>query len=115
MAHMLEFAGSDLDRIVKMTVVLADPGDYDEMKPLSDAQFEAKFGDCAGNAVRRLPNASIDAALGDRSAGNGGRRAGVMAPFAEHHGKDAVGACLDRPSPNGMLGDASGRIGRWRS
>ena len=31
MAHMLESAGSDLDRIVKMTVVLADPGDYDEM------------------------------------------------------------------------------------
>jgi 2-iminobutanoate/2-iminopropanoate deaminase len=31
MAHMLQSAGSDLDRIVKMTVVLADPGDYDEM------------------------------------------------------------------------------------
>jgi 2-iminobutanoate/2-iminopropanoate deaminase len=31
MAHMLESAGSGLDRIVKMTVVLADPGDYDEM------------------------------------------------------------------------------------
>src|SRR5438034_11155912 len=31
MAHMLESAGSDLDRIVKMTVVLADSTDYDEM------------------------------------------------------------------------------------
>ena len=32
MAHMLEFpAGPGFDRIVKMTVVLADAGDYDEM------------------------------------------------------------------------------------
>ena len=31
MAHMLETAGSGLDRIVKMMVVLADAGDYDEM------------------------------------------------------------------------------------
>jgi 2-iminobutanoate/2-iminopropanoate deaminase len=31
MAHMLESAGSGLDRIVKMTVVLADARDYDEM------------------------------------------------------------------------------------
>src|SRR5215468_5439073 len=31
MAHMLESAGSGLDRIVKITVVLADAGDYDEM------------------------------------------------------------------------------------
>jgi len=31
MAHMLESAGSGIDRIVKMTVVLADAGDYDEM------------------------------------------------------------------------------------
>ena len=31
MAHMLESAGSSLDRIVKMTVVLAAAGDYDEM------------------------------------------------------------------------------------
>jgi len=31
MAHMLESAGSGLDRIVKMTVVLAAAGDYDEM------------------------------------------------------------------------------------
>jgi 2-iminobutanoate/2-iminopropanoate deaminase len=31
MAHMLESAGSGLDRILKMTVVLADAGDYDEM------------------------------------------------------------------------------------
>jgi len=31
MAHMLESAGSGLDRIVKMAVVLADSADYDEM------------------------------------------------------------------------------------
>jgi 2-iminobutanoate/2-iminopropanoate deaminase len=31
MAHMLESGGSGLDRIVKMTVVLADSADYDEM------------------------------------------------------------------------------------
>ena len=31
MAHMLESAESGLNRIVKMTVVLADVGDYDEM------------------------------------------------------------------------------------
>jgi 2-iminobutanoate/2-iminopropanoate deaminase len=31
MAHMLDSAGSGLDRIVKMTVVLADARDYDEM------------------------------------------------------------------------------------
>jgi len=39
----------------------------------------------------------------------------LMAPFAEHHRKDAVEACLDWPSPNGMLADDSGRIGRWQS
>jgi 2-iminobutanoate/2-iminopropanoate deaminase len=31
MAHMLESGGSDLDRIVKMTAVLADSADYNEM------------------------------------------------------------------------------------
>ena len=31
MAHMLKSAGSSLDRIVKMTVVLADSGDFDAM------------------------------------------------------------------------------------
>ena len=32
-------------------------------KPLSDAQFEAKFRDCAGNAVRPLSDARVDVAL----------------------------------------------------
>jgi hypothetical protein len=32
-------------------------------KPLTDAQFEAKFRDCARNAVRPLSDISIDAAL----------------------------------------------------
>src|SRR6476620_8988713 len=31
MAHMLQSAGSGLNRIVKMTAVLADAADYDEM------------------------------------------------------------------------------------
>jgi enamine deaminase RidA (YjgF/YER057c/UK114 family) len=31
MTHMLESAGSGLDRIVKMTVVLANSRDFDEM------------------------------------------------------------------------------------
>ena len=31
MAHVLESAGSSLDRVVKMTVVLADSADYDKM------------------------------------------------------------------------------------
>jgi 2-iminobutanoate/2-iminopropanoate deaminase len=31
MAHMLESAGSGLDRVVKVVVVLADSADYDEM------------------------------------------------------------------------------------
>jgi 2-iminobutanoate/2-iminopropanoate deaminase len=31
MAHMLESAGSGLDRVVKVMIVLADSADYDEM------------------------------------------------------------------------------------
>jgi 2-iminobutanoate/2-iminopropanoate deaminase len=31
MGHMLESAGSSLDRVVKVMVVLADAGDYDDM------------------------------------------------------------------------------------
>ena len=38
MAHMHESAGSGLDRIVKMTVVLADSTDYDEMNLKSNRQ-----------------------------------------------------------------------------
>src|SRR5580704_16694829 len=34
-------------------------------KPLTEAEFEAKFRDCAGNAVRPLPDASVDAVLTD--------------------------------------------------
>ena len=32
-------------------------------KPLSDTQFEAKFRDCARNAVRPLSDLSVDAVL----------------------------------------------------
>jgi hypothetical protein len=45
-----------------MTIEATDPIGSPE-KPLSDAQFEAKFRDCARNAVRPLPDASVDAAL----------------------------------------------------
>jgi len=45
-----------------ITVEATDPIGSPE-KPLSDPQFEAKFRDCACNAVRPLPDASVDAAL----------------------------------------------------
>jgi hypothetical protein len=32
-------------------------------KPLTEAQFEAKFRDCARHAVRPLPDGSVEAAL----------------------------------------------------
>jgi 2-methylcitrate dehydratase PrpD len=45
-----------------VTVEATDPVGSPQ-KPLSDAQFEAKFRDCAHNAVRPLPDARVDAAL----------------------------------------------------
>src|SRR6202047_2156021 len=45
-----------------VTVEASDPVGSPE-KPLSDAQFEAKFRDCARNVVRPLPDASVDEAL----------------------------------------------------
>ena len=48
------------DRFV--TVEATDPIGSPE-KPLTDAQFEAKFRDCAHNAVRPLSGPSVDAAL----------------------------------------------------
>src|SRR6266404_6216877 len=45
-----------------VTVEATDPIGSPE-KPLSDAQFEAKFRDCARNVVRPLPDASVDEAL----------------------------------------------------
>ena len=45
-----------------VTVEATDPIGSPQ-KPLSDAQFEAKFRDCARNAVRPLSDASVDAAL----------------------------------------------------
>jgi hypothetical protein len=62
---------------------------------------------------RPLHNASIDAALaviGRLETVADARE--LMAPFAEHHRKDAAEACLDWPSPSGMLAVASGRISR---
>ena len=45
-----------------ITVEATDPIGSPQ-KPLTDAQFEAKFRDCAKNAVRPLSGASVDAAL----------------------------------------------------
>ena len=45
-----------------VTVEATDPIGSPE-KPLTDGQFEAKFRDCARNAVRPLSDASVDAAL----------------------------------------------------
>ena len=45
-----------------VTVEATDPIGSPQ-KPLSDAQFEAKFRDCARNAGRPLSEASVDAAL----------------------------------------------------
>ena len=45
-----------------ITVEATDPIGSPQ-KPLTDAQFEAKFRDCAKNAVRPLAGASVDAAL----------------------------------------------------
>ena len=44
------------------TVEASDPIGSPE-KPLTNAQLEAKFRDCAGNALQPLPDASVDAAL----------------------------------------------------
>jgi 2-methylcitrate dehydratase PrpD len=46
----------------RVTVEAGDPIGSPQ-KPLSDTQFEAKFRDCARNAVRPLSGASVDAAL----------------------------------------------------
>src|SRR6516162_2219693 len=45
-----------------ITVEASDPTGSPE-KPLTDAQLEAKFRDCARNALRPIPDASVDAAL----------------------------------------------------
>ena len=45
-----------------VTVEAGDPIDPPR-KPLTDAQFEAKFRDCAKNAIRPLPDTVIDAGL----------------------------------------------------
>jgi 2-methylcitrate dehydratase PrpD len=45
-----------------VTVEASDPIGSPE-KPLTDAQFEAKFRDCAHNAVQPLSDASVDALL----------------------------------------------------
>jgi hypothetical protein len=46
-----------------VTVEAIDPIGSPE-KPLSDAQFGAKFRDCARNVVRPVSDANVDAAIG---------------------------------------------------
>jgi 2-methylcitrate dehydratase PrpD len=65
-----------------VTVEASDPIGSPE-KPLSDAQLEAKFRDCARNAVQPLAEASVDAALaaiGQLETLPGARE--LMTPFA---------------------------------
>ena len=45
-----------------VTVETSDPTGSPE-KPLTDVQLEGKFRDCARNALRPIPDASVDAAL----------------------------------------------------
>src|SRR6266404_4129389 len=66
-----------------VTVEASDPIGSPE-KPLTDAQLEAKFHDCARNAVRPLPDASVDgvlAAIGRLETLPDARE--LMTPFAE--------------------------------
>ena len=65
-----------------VTVEAADPIGSPE-KPLSNAQLEAKFRECAGNAVRPLSDASVDgvlAAIGQLDRLPDARE--LMTPFA---------------------------------
>jgi 2-methylcitrate dehydratase PrpD len=66
-----------------VTVEATDPVGSPE-RPLSEKQFEAKFYDCARNAVRPLSDASIDAALATigRLETIGDARE-LLTPFAE--------------------------------
>ncbi len=66
-----------------LTVEASDPIGS-PAKPLTDAQFEAKFRDCARNAVRPLSEASVDgllAAIGRLETLPDARA--LLAPFAE--------------------------------
>ena len=51
-----------MPRYSSVTMEATDPIGPPE-KPLSDTQFEAKFRDCARNAVRPLSDSSVDAVL----------------------------------------------------
>ena len=84
MAHMLESAGSGLDRIVKMTVVLADAADYDEMnrvwreffRPIRRPAPPAPCSSATATASRSSASLSPDKArlsrLGNLRSGGGG-------------------------------------------
>ena len=66
-----------------VTIEATDPIGSPE-KPLSDAQFEAKFRDCARNAARPLSAARVDAALAAiRRLETLPHARDLIAPFAE--------------------------------
>ena len=66
-----------------ITIEATDPIGSPE-KPLSDAQFEAKFRDCARNAARPLSAARVDAALAAiRRLETLPHARDLIAPFAE--------------------------------
>jgi 2-methylcitrate dehydratase PrpD len=66
-----------------VTIEATDPIGSPE-KPLSDAQFEAKFRDCARNALRPLSDARVDAALAAiRRLESLPNARELIAPFAE--------------------------------
>ena len=66
-----------------MRIEATDPIGSPE-KPLSDAQLEAKFRDCARNAARRLSDADVDAVLAAIGHLHSLEDAGeLLKPFAE--------------------------------
>lgn len=62
-----------------VTVEAIDPIGSPE-KPLSDAQFGAKFRDCARNVVRPASDANVDAAIGVLETLSDARE--LLSPFA---------------------------------
>jgi 2-methylcitrate dehydratase PrpD len=64
LAHAFQFDQhySAMQRGYSVTIEATDPIGSPE-KPLSDAQLEAKFRDCARNAVRLFIRRRLDAAL----------------------------------------------------
>ena len=63
LARQFEKGFSPADRKGRAVTIEATDPIGSPNKPLTDAQFEAKYRDCARNAVRLLPGPNVDAAL----------------------------------------------------